>query len=277
MGLKSLNTCQIRSVVCNDLGSHYRRVAVILTLVFFVLFWFLVFKSLNDGVVRAFEEKKEISLLFFWLFEVNPDQLCEAPSTFLFLYSVVALLSTHFFVIFMTSDQTASEIGNRYLRYLVTRCGRIELFLGRLISSLLIAGTLICACSLGAVIAMVANHSHFSLDAIIFIFSTSLWLFLSSIPFVSLSAFISAVGGSVALTMLCTSSLAFLLPKAFDFIEIKWSQSEWVFKLRTFFPGGVSNAVLGGDAGALTIFVSLLYLLIFGWMGCKVFETRELP
>ena len=79
---------QTKVVVLHDLASAYRRVAVILTVVFFAVFWYFVFKAFNDGMVEAIDQGEELSLFFFWFFdEIDPGQLTAAPSTFLFLYS----------------------------------------------------------------------------------------------------------------------------------------------------------------------------------------------
>ena len=267
---------QTKVVVLHDLASAYRRVAVILTVVFFAVFWYFVFKAFNDGMVDAIDQGEELSLFFFWFFdEIDPGQLTAAPSTFLFLYSLVAFLTTHYFVITMTSDQTASDIGNRYFRYLVTRCGRTELFTGRLISVLIITLLTIVLGGIAALLTIGYVDGELSTGSISFAILTSFWLFLLCLPFVSLSAMISAWSGSVAISMLCTSAIALVFPKLFDFIELKWKHIEGIENLRAFFPGGVTDSVLGGNANALTAIVPILYLVVFGWIGCRVFRTRE--
>jgi len=270
------NFRQTKVVALHDLASAFRRVAVILTLVFLATFWYFVFKAFNDGVVEAIDQGEEVSVFFFWLFdEIDQGQVTAAPSTFLFLYSLVAFLTTHFFVISMTSDQTASDIGNRYFRYLVTRCGRTELFIGRLISVLVITFLTIALGGIAALLTIGYVDGEITYDSILFSFQTGFWLFLLCLPYVSICAMISAWSGSVAISMLCTTSVAFALPKLFDFVELKWKHVEWIESLRTFFPGGVTDSVLGGNASAITAIVPLLYLVVFGWIGCRIFKTRE--
>ena len=267
---------QTRVVVLHDLASAYRRVAVILTLAFFGFFWYFVLKWFNEGIISAIEEHEEFSFIFFWFFEeIDPDQLSLAPSTFLFLYSFVAFQTTHLFVIIMTSDQTASDIGNRYFRYLVTRCGRTELFTGRLISVLIITLLTITLGGIAALLTIGFADGELSSKSISFSLRTALWLFLLCLPFVSLSAMISAWSGSVAISMLCTSAIALVFPKIFDLIELKWKHMDGIEHLRSFFPGGVTDSVLGGNANSLTVIVPIAYLVVFGWIGCWLFRTRE--
>tara|TARA_Y100001934_G_scaffold240047_1_gene294100 strand:- start:8201 stop:9028 length:828 start_codon:yes stop_codon:yes gene_type:complete len=273
-----LNLQQVRIVLFRDLALIPRNVTVVLTLVFYLIFWCFVLKGFHDGLVEEIEKGELASTFFLWFFdEIAPGQLLIAPSTTLFLYQLLALMTTHYFVIMMTSDQTASDIGNRYFRYLATRCGRTELYLGRLLSVTCIAlGTISLAC-LAALCTAASIDGAITSEAIGFTGRTILWLSLVSLPFVSLGAMMAAWTGSMAITMLTSSAVAFLVPQLFKYIELAWRKVEGVETWRTFFPGGGTNAILSGQVTTSTILVPLLYTLLFAWIGCLIFRRREFP
>ena len=144
----------------------------------------------------------------------------------------------------MTSDQTASEIGNRYFRYLITRCGRTEIFLGRLLSALTLSLIAISLTGIGAFCVDCYLNGTTSLDSLLFVIKTCFWVFWFCLPFVCLCSMISAWSGSVATSMLCSMSLAFLLPKVFNAIELKWKKVEGIKDLREYFPANFTHSVL---------------------------------
>ena len=131
---------QIRTVFLNELAFTPRKIAVSVTFVFFCLLWGFAFKGLielDEFIKTDNSEKSGLFLGFLmWVLDIDPTQWVEFQKNGVFFISfgILSLLTTHYFVIIMTSDQTASEIGNRYFRYLITRCGRTEIFLGRLLA-----------------------------------------------------------------------------------------------------------------------------------------------
>jgi hypothetical protein len=273
-----LNLRQIGIVFLRDLAMAPRNVAIVLTLVFYVIFWYFALKGFHDGLVEEIEKGEVASAFFLWFFdEVAPGQLAIAPSTSLFLYSLLALLTTHYFVIVITSDQTASDVSNRYFRYLATRCGRTELYLGRLLSVIFIMLVTISLAGIASLLTAGSIDGGITSEGISFAIKTWLWLALVSLPFVAIGAMMSAWTGSVALSMLTSSSIAFLVPQVFDYVELVWKRVEGVESWRSYFPGGATNAILGGEVTSMTALIPLLYTIFFAWLGCIIFNRREFP
>jgi ABC-type transport system involved in multi-copper enzyme maturation permease subunit len=274
---------QIKNVFINELAFTPRKIAVSVTFVFFCLLWAFAFKGLIelDEFFKDDNSEKGFFLGFLmWVLDLDPLQLDQIEETGVFFVSfgILSLLTTHFFVILMTSDQTASEIGNRYFRYLVTRCGRTEIFIGRLLSALTISFFAIALTGIAAFGAdCYLKNGTTSFDSVFYVVNTCLWVFLFCLPFVSLCSMISAWSGSVATSMLCSMSLAFLLPKVFNVIELKWKQVEGIKDIRDYFPGNFTHSVLLDNANAINVIVPLAYAVAFAWIGCSIFRRREFP
>ena len=177
----------------------------------------------------------------------------------------------------MTSDQTASEIGNRYFRYLITRCGRTEIFLGRLLSALTISLIAISLTGIAAFCVDCYLNGTTSFDSVLFVIKTCFWVFWFCLPFVCLCSMISAWSGSVATSMLCSMSLAFLLPKVFNAHRIKMEKSRGNQRPQGIFPANFTHSVLLENAHASSVIVPLIYAALFVWIGCFIFRRREFP
>jgi len=273
---------QIKTVFLNELAFTPRKIAVSVTFVFFCLLWGFAFKGLIelDEYLKEANSEEGLFLGFLtWILGLEPRELEQFEKTGVFLVSfgILSLLTTHYFVIIMTSDQTASEIGNRYFRYLVTRCGRTEIFMGRLLSALTISLAAIALTGIAAFGADCYLNGTASFDSVLFVIKTCFWVFLFCLPFVCLCSMISAWSGSVATSMLCSMSLAFLLPKVFNVIELKWKKVEGIKDIREYFPGNFTHSVLLENANASNVIVPLVYAAVFVWIGCSIFRRREFP
>ena len=273
---------QIKTVFLNELAFTPRKIAVSVTFVFFCLLWGFAFKGLIelDEYLKEANSEEGLFLGFLtWILGLEPRELEQFEKTGVFLVSfgILSLLTTHYFVIIMTSDQTASEIGNRYFRYLVTRCGRTEIFMGRLLSALTISLAAIALTGIAAFGADCYLNGTASFDSVLFVIKTCFWVFLFCLPFVCLCSMISAWSGSVATSMLCSMSLAFLLPKVFNVIELKWKKVEGIKDIREYFPGNFTHSVLLDNANASNVIVPLVYSAVFVWIGCSIFRRREFP
>ena len=273
---------QIKTVFLNELAFTPRKIAVSVTFVFFCLLWGFAFKGLIelDEYLKEANSEEGLFLGFLtWILGLEPRELEQFEKTGVFLVSfgILSLLTTHYFVIIMTSDQTASEIGNRYFRYLVTRCGRTEIFMGRLLSALTISLAAIALTGIAAFGADCYLNGTASFDSVLFVIKTCFWVFLFCLPFVCLCSMISAWSGSVATSMLCSMSLAFLLPKVFNIIVLKWKKVEGIKDIREYFPGNFTHSVLLENANASNVIVPLVYAAVFVWIGCSIFRRREFP
>jgi len=274
---------QIRTVFLNELAFTPRKIAVSVTFVFFCLLWGFAFKGLielDEFIKTDNSEKSGLFLGFLmWVLDIDPTQWVEFQKNGVFFISfgILSLLTTHYFVIIMTSDQTASEISNRYFRYLVTRCGRTEIFMGRLLSSLTVSLAAIALTGIAAFGVDWFLNGKTSFDSVFFVINTGFWVFLFCLPFVCLCSMISAWSGSVAASMLCSMSLAFLLPKVFNVIELKWKKVEGIQEIREYFPGNFTHSVLLDNANPSNVIVPLVYAAVFTWIGCSLFRRREFP
>jgi len=274
----SLNFKQVRIVVVRDLAMAPRNVGVILASSFYAIFWGLALKGFHDGLAEKVENDVIAGWTFNWFFDdVSREQLLQAPSANLFLYALFALLTTHLFVIAMASDQTASDIGNRYFRYLATRCGRTELYLGRMLSVVCFTLIAIALAGVASLISAGLIEGETTGESIAFIIETLLWLILVSLPFIALGAMMSAWTGSIGISMMTSFAVAFLVPKVFNYVELAWRKVDGIESLRSYFPSGGVKAILADNATVATILVPLLYTLLFAWIGCQIFKRREFP
>lgn len=168
----------------------------LLSLLGFLLLWLAV---LNYGILPAasfFSGARESGLSDLLLPQLGLTAWQQWPAPELSVYWVVSLYLMPFLALLTAADQTASDRSRGTLRYLVMRCSRLEIYIGRFLGQcmILIAVVLI---TLASVIAIVAVNSTELMPAVVArspVIIVNLALLL--LPYVALMALVSAMARS---------------------------------------------------------------------------------
>jgi len=168
----------------------------LLSIVGFCLIWLAV---LIYGVMPAaqfFGGLAESGLAELLLPEFGSSGLQHWPASELSVYWVASLYLLPFLAIMTAADQTASDRARGTLRYLVLRCGRLEIFFGRYIGQLLILFMVVLV-TLFSVLVIVAMNSAENLSAAIAsspVIIVNLMLVLA--PYIALMALVSVLAST---------------------------------------------------------------------------------
>jgi hypothetical protein len=193
-----------------------------------------------------------------------------SPILFVLLFGMPLLIP------FGAFNQTAGDIGNRGLRYLLLRTDRANVYYGRLLATVLLMVVVQVI-----VVATVALYLGLRLDlydgmAIASWSAQGLFALIAiSVPYVALCAWFSAANDSAMISLVVCNLviggvvlLAFLGARA-------W---EPVYLVNYLLPWGIQNNLLAPDLGTIlwTAGGCLVYAVIFSWLGARKFQTRDL-
>lgn len=129
----------------------------IVSLFGFLLIWIAV---LNYGILPAavfFGSANDSGLAEIFLPRLGLEAWQQWPSPELAVYWVVSLYLLPFFALVTSADQTASDRSRGTLRYLVLRCSRLDIFLGRFLGQCVILSLVVLATLASVLIVIMTN------------------------------------------------------------------------------------------------------------------------
>ena len=192
----------------------------------FCLCWWAireVFQNVDTNVTDLFQSQEGImatSAVFgtdgaLNLFIDHP------PSISIFYLVTLQLLP--FFMVLAAYDQFSSDLGSGFLRFLVVRCKRIEIFVARYLSAVsLVAGAFLFGVFVAAILSL-KNDEYSLAEVLLYSGQVYLTLLLYSMAFIAYMSLISS---------LVSSTLASL------FLGFAGYALVWFLKFMTFFTGG---------------------------------------
>jgi len=266
----------IRKLIVQDLFYALRSARGVLFLVFFSVFWLWVFSKFGQ-VNTQWLRNPEGTMVLSWLFDAKTAQALFVDRNPAFsLFYLVAINTAPLFVLFAASDQTANDIGSKYLRFLLPRCQRSEIYLGRFFGCVLLVWAAYIAVSLIAALwVVIFNDASFSSIIIEW-----LWVVISLmiyvLPFIAFMSLCSALVGSAGLSALLGLGSYLIVVIIVGIMGIRWEGMAdaigWIL------PNAIKPWVLLMDLGALlkAIFVGGIYVLIYGWLGWLMFVRRDI-
>ncbi len=274
--MSALRLGVVKTLVRQDLYYSFKSTRGILFLVFFGVIWSYILWHLSSGNAKAMMSPGGGAFLS-WLFDAKVAQSLgtdRAPT--LAVYFLLAISTMPMFVLFAASDQTANDIGSKYLRFLTPRCNRIEIFIARFIGAvLLVAFAYIVLTAIAALVAMLADKNSFGLilrDTPLIIIS----LIIYSIPFVALMSLCSVIVGSAGLSALVGISIYLILSVIIALFH--WKAPNVAEILAYLLPNGTKSLILQLKWSTLiTAFISVpIYVFAYGFLGWTVFKKRDI-
>jgi hypothetical protein len=150
----------------------------------------LLYENGGEGKLTSLE-----SFTFFtWLLDnhATAQNLLILNPASLSIVFIILLGFTPLFAIFCSNDQLASDTGRKTFRYLLTRCNRLELFLGRFLSSFLLYTLALFIVMLNACWISLAIDSFSIVEILTYTAQIFLLMLLYALPFIAYVAIISA-------------------------------------------------------------------------------------
>ncbi len=274
--MHSLRISQLQVLVRQDLAYALSSARGLLFLVFFGIFWFWILYKLSGGGAQWLADPQG-NVVVAWLFDAKLAQTLfqQRPPT-LSLYYLLAIGSVPLFVLAAASDQTANDIGSRYLRFLIPRCNRLEVFIARFIGVLILVACAYVAVTFAAALISASTDQRSLGEVSGYALQIALALILYSVPFIALMSLCSASVGSAGLSALIGISVYALTAVVISFVSIRWPQ---IGELLGYLLPNHTKAqflALGSDTLMSTGLIMPLYVLAYGGAGWLVFRNRDI-
>ena len=255
-----------------DLRHAIFRLKGLVFLLPFALFWYWLLKFLYEKGADLLVSRESI-LLLSWLYKPAVAQvLLIAHPASLSMFLIMALATTPFFAMLGSSDQLAGDSARQSFRYILTRCTRTEIFLGRLVSSYaLVAGATLLAVASAACISWQIDH-HTPDVTLLYAAQVAIITLLYILPFVTYMAAISSLMSSALSTLLMGIMIYLVLARTGTYLSNRYSLDIALV------PGGMKEALLGihPQDQMYALIGLLVYTVIYGVLGWLIFRRRNL-
>jgi len=279
----SLRVRQVVILIKQDIQRTLQGPHGQLFLIFFALFWFWFLWQSSGGIAQSFSasgNQSNEAWLLSWVFSLlfDGDQrvlFVEHPAT-LSLYYVIAISTMPVFVLLAASNQTASDIGSKYLRFIIPRCTRMEIYIARFVgASIIVNGSYLLITIAAAILSGAIDPDTTWSSLISYGLQITLSILFYSLPFVAIMALCSASIGSASLSALTGTSVYSIITLSVSFIAFRWPDVEIAGYLvpSVTKPLHLSlNFAELSQAGVL----SLVFVLFFAGLGWRTFSKRDI-
>lgn len=247
----------------------------VLFLVLYGIIWFWILWKLAGGSA-TWLAGAEGSTVAAWLLDpAVAHHLFVANPPTLSAFLVLALTLLPLFVLWGAGDQTASDIGNKHLRFLIPRCGRLEIYVGRFIGAVLFISAFHLIIVAAATIISSAVDPGGASASFEFGFRVAFVVLLYALPYVSLMALVGALTGSAPVAVLTAISAYAIIAVFSNLLSMSWPEAEWLGYL---LPAPLKGELLTGDTTAImTAGAGLLaYTIAYFAAGWWVFRQRDI-
>lgn len=274
--MHSLRLGIVKTLIRQDLYYALRSTRGLLFLVFFLVFWFWVLWKLSSGSAQ-YLAGTEANMVLSYLIDENIVQALfsnRSPTFSAFYY--LAIATVPIFILFAASDQTANDIGSKYLRFLTPRCNRLEIFVGRFFGAVILVATAYIIISLlAATVAITVDQV--SLNTILAdVPLVVLSLVFYSIPFIAFMSLCSVIVGSVGLSALMGISAYVISLILISIIGIKMPDIANI--IGYILPNASKGLYLQLSWSSLinAVIFMPIYIFSYGYLGWIIFKKRDI-
>jgi ABC-type transport system involved in multi-copper enzyme maturation permease subunit len=245
----------------------------VLFLIIYGTLWFWLLWKMSSGWAANLATEQGLAIMS-WLFDPVLARVLfaeQAPTLSLFFLLFMALIPV--FTLWGAGDQTATDIGTHHLRFLIPRCGRQEIYLGRFIGALLFM-TLVHAVIVGVGVA-VALYTDVHPGTVAYGARILLVTFLYTLPYIALMSLYGAMLGSAAAAILTAIASYALVAIAGSLMAMQWKEAIYIGYL---FPSPMKGALLTGDGTTFAVAMGALvaYAVIYFALGWYIFQRRDI-
>jgi ABC-type transport system involved in multi-copper enzyme maturation permease subunit len=273
---RSIRLRQLGIIARQELISSFSSARALLFLVLFGLFWFWILWKLSDANLSGLSSRKGLNFIGLFMDPQHARHLFLDYPVYLSVYFLVALTTLPFFTMIAACDQTASDVNNRYIRFLLPRINRSELYMGRYIGT---ASLVILSYTIVTFLAAIVSGQ---LDDVqnteLFTYTLRIWLTLVcySLAFTSMMAMVSAVSASMLVSLLLGIGgyFGFVIMLAIVRLQSK-NASEYISYL---LPSGAKPWLTSPDGStiALALMAMLAYAIVFYMLGWLRFIKKDM-
>lgn len=247
----------------------------VLFLVLYGIIWFWILWKLAGGSATWLAEP-EGNMVASWLLdpEIARHLFVDNPPS-LSAFLVLALSILPLFVLWGSGDQTASDIGNKHLRFLIPRCGRLEIYVGRFIGAVIFISLFhLIIVAAATIISSIADPGG-AAASYAFGIRVAFVVILYALPFVALMAFVGALTGSAPVAVLTAISTYVIIAVFANLLSMSWPEAEWIgyllpSPLKSYLLTGNTSTLFAAGAGLLAYTVAYF---VAGWW---VFRRRDI-
>ena len=255
-----------------DLRHALFRLKGLVFLIPFLFFWYWILKFLYEKGGDLLVSRESV-LLLSWLYKPAVAQilLISHPAS-LSVFLIIALATTPFFAMLGSSDQLAGDAARQTFRFFLTRCTRLEIFLGRFISSYsLVAVTTLLTTTAATCISWQIDHRPPDVT-LVYAAQVVLMVLLYILPYVAYMSAISALMSSALSTLLMGSIIYLVLSMTGRYLSHRLSLDI------TLVPGGLKELLFGIHAhdqeyASMGLLAFTAVYASFGWF---IFRRRNI-
>lgn len=256
-----------------DVSKAFVSARGVLFLALYGILWFWILYSLAGGSANwlaAPEGNAVVSWLLDpalarHLFLDNPATLSAA---FLLGMSILPI-----FVLWGAGDQTASDIDNQYLRFIIPRCGRGEIYVGRFLGAVIFI-TLVHLLVVAAAVAVSAYADPKSFAEVAGFGLRVAWsIVIYGLPYIAMMSLFGALTGSAPIAVLIAISAYAIISIAGGVLSLNWPEAGAISYLT---PSPLKGPMLVGESGILTTLGMLAYTAVYFALGWRVFSRRDI-
>lgn len=274
--MSALRLSTVKVLTRQDVYYALKSARGLLFLVFFGVFWLWLFSKMTGGAAQWLANP-DGNMVLGWLIDPQVARsLFVNRSASLSAFFLMAVSTVPLFVLFAASDQTANDIGSKYLRFLTPRCNRIEIFVARYLGAVILVAMAYLAITL---VAMLLAWFVDKVSLTVLLTDTVL-VFLSllvyALPFIALMSLCSVIVGSAGLSALVGISVYVVVLIVVAVIRIKMPQVADVVAF--LLPNATKPLVLQLQWSTLiqTILIVPLYVAFYGFLGWRIFSRRDI-
>ena len=267
-----MNWARIRVLVGQDLSTSFDSASRLLLLSMFgVVFGTLLYQlSTGGAIVLAQQQGALLASLFFEPKVAQALFLTRSPTlsaTFIFILSSAPL-----FAMVGAASQTSTDLKQRYIRFLLPRCTRAEIFSARLLGSVCVLWLLYLLVVLAAMVIALQVDSTPSIEIIAYGLRILLTAWVYILPFVGILALCTVLTGSSATAALIAAFIYTSLYLSIGFALWNWPTMDW---LTYFLPGYLKPHLWQGELQQLLPL--MVWLLVYAaiWAGCGLALYRR--
>jgi hypothetical protein len=264
---------RVLRILLFDLRHGALRPRGLLFVVPFLLLWYPILRGFDPDVAAWFRGRDAL-VLTATLFDaaVARSLFLEHPPLLSACF-LVALSSAPFFCILAGYDQFASDLGNGFMRLIVTRATRLEIFVGRYLSGLVLVTAAFWTIVLLAAVLSLFTEPRPAADVLLYAVQIMLTLLLYLAPLIAFMSLVSALSGTAI------GALFFGLAAYAGALVTIWIGNGIVdgVPFAWLLPSGVKPYLFGIDPvrSSLAAAVLPVYVLCYGWLGWRVFRARN--
>lgn len=246
----------------------------ILFLVFYGIIWYVFFSNAATEKLNSLGDPEAYSFMSLFAHSSTLDSLFVNNSPFLSVFYIVILFVTPGFVMWGAGDQTSKDISSKYMRFLMPRTGRFEIYIGRFLGA--VAFTFIIQISICLIALIIAlSISHTDQNVVMYSLRIMIGIMAYTVAFVAFMSFLTALTGSTAIAVLTAITsyavlitISDLLSKRFPYLEVVG----WLV------PSALKEHILVGNTQQYLIAIGGLFIysavfLVLGWL---VFRSRDI-